>query len=58
MKDFLINQNQLQMLFNVLGEFPAKQVMQSLDMLRSLKEYVSSSIKQEELEKDKKSSTK
>jgi hypothetical protein len=36
MKQFLLNEQQAQQLFAVLGEFPAKQVLSSMDMLRNL----------------------
>lgn len=38
MKVFKINEQQLQSLANVLGEFPAKQVIPSIDVLRALPE--------------------
>ena len=38
MKVFKINEQQLQNLANVLGEFPAKQVLASIDVLRALPE--------------------
>jgi hypothetical protein len=36
MQKFYINLQQLQSLINVLGEFPAKQTLASIDMLRNL----------------------
>jgi len=36
MKNFKIDENQLQQLWNTLVEFPAKNVMIALDMIRSL----------------------
>ena len=39
MKKYLIDQNQLQALLNVLAEFPAKQVIGAIDLIRNLKEY-------------------
>lgn len=36
MKIYQINEQQLQTIANVLGEFPAKQVISVIDMLRSL----------------------
>lgn len=36
MKEFKINEQQLQQLWNVLIEFPAKSVMHVLDLIRNL----------------------
>jgi len=36
MKNFRIDENQLQQLWSILVEFPAKNVMIALDMIRSL----------------------
>jgi hypothetical protein len=36
MKQFLLNEQQAQQLFVVLGELPAKQSLSSIDMLRNL----------------------
>jgi hypothetical protein len=38
MKEFKINEQQLQYVAQILGEFPAKQVLQSIDILRNLPE--------------------
>ncbi len=40
MKEFKINAQQLQILLNVLGEFPANKVINVIDMLRNLQEFV------------------
>ena len=37
MQEFKINSDQLQSLLNVLGEFPAKNVINVIDMIRQLK---------------------
>ena len=38
MKVFKINEQQMQTIANILGEFPAKQVINGIDILRNLKE--------------------
>ena len=40
MKEFRIKLDQLQVILNVLGEFPAGKVIQSIDLLRNLPEIV------------------
>lgn len=49
MRDFIIKVEQIQALLNILGEFPAKQVIQAIDMLRQLPEH---HVKEEEKPKE------
>jgi hypothetical protein len=39
MKEFIIKVDQLQTILDTLGEFPAKKVIQVIDMIRQLPEH-------------------